>query len=80
MQYAGRVVLGLLQNANDRAERVAGDLGPDVLVRLDCDTLIVANNGTPRTVDPNSSYGCIRSAGEDRSEKILAGSRGVLLG
>ncbi len=49
LQYAGRVVLELLQNALDRADR-------QVEVRFEDGRLVVANDGAPFTVDPAFDY------------------------
>jgi hypothetical protein len=51
-EYHGRQLLELLQNADDEAENTDD---PSVLIRLEQDRLIVANNGTPFTKDGISS-------------------------
>lgn len=47
-EYHGRQLLELLQNADDEAENIDD---PSVLIRLEQNRLIVANNGTPFTKD-----------------------------
>ncbi len=42
--YHGRQLLELLQNADDEAENTEN---PSVLIKLEQDRLIIANNGTP---------------------------------
>ena len=51
-EYHGRQLLELLQNADDEAENTDD---PSVLIRLEQNRLIVANNGTPFTKDGISS-------------------------
>ncbi|TYB32441.1 MAG: DUF3883 domain-containing protein [Flexistipes sinusarabici] len=51
-EYHGRQLLELLQNADDEAENTDE---PSVLIRLEQNRLIVANNGTPFTKDGISS-------------------------
>ena len=60
--YHGRQLLELLQNADDEAENTEN---PSVLIKLEQDRLIIANNGTPF-----SKEGILSLMYSDNSPKI----------
>lgn len=60
--YHGRQLLELLQNADDEAENIEN---PSVLIKLEQDRLIIANNGTPF-----SKEGILSLMYSDNSPKI----------
>ena len=61
-EYNGRQLLELLQNADDEAENT---INPSVLIKLEQDRLIIANNGTPF-----SEEGILSLMYSDNSPKI----------